>query len=1321
MKGSVLSACLAFASLLLSVARPCTAAEGGEPVDLRGYGKVAAALAPGEALFQCQDETHADWLLGKLLADLFWDAGPSAVEKSVKVDGKEIVAHAWGPYGWAAIARVGKQVAVAGGANEAALTEGVRRQPLLLGPDAQFKPARPYPAYLDFFDLKAFKLYTHAMSSVHGEGLDSHWPFVKKFGLGGMAFQDLGVWTQCPAPNVLTFCSTEYELGEAQRQGGLVVAGITGGGEVPLWIYNQFPNSMMQPSPTSLLGAWGGAAAAGAHYESWWMPLEQRRAGSLAFLRKAMARYVSSPALGGWHIYAGAPGAEFGLHERTGEFWDYSPAGQEGFRTWLRDVRGFDLKALGQRWYGDPSRLRSWQEVAVPDIQGFFGALEEGGLPLGGKWQWRKASGSDDESPPAGEAGAAWTPLDVQPSQQQAFLPWGAAFYRTEFDPAEWLAKNEGRPAWLVCADMIRSSRPVGVWLNGRALGPYKPRSADPAPFAIKLTEALKGGKNELVLRIPSSKDEHQEGKCFGPVFLTTTEPKEYPYLGKGANARYADVKDWQMYSNGRYHEPVLDEARVLDPERPFVLSGTASGETDFVSELAVRYGATVQHTGREAWYHPWWAGLGYVAGFYGAGEPSATTRGRNLTCMLGWTLMDGDSNHDLFWDIEDYIRQERDDGWFTKNQRLMQLVGKGLREKPGVVIFRSARTHRLGDPSPWNWDIGRGELQAAHYDNVYATEREVLLGLVQDYPVLFDAGTEFMDDDIVQALTRYVTSGGTYVALHNTGRHTTIEPDSYPISRLTGFKVVQQARSGKLRFEANLPLLKGWEGKAFQGHGTALDWTGRDQAKDAGVGLEGRTDDAVALARWEDGRVAVGCRQIGKGRVVVLGSTFWRDGRDEAGAWHTRTEMEHQFFERLFTDLGVTRNADASSADVWARKAITKNGLQEWLLAYNEKDADVKCDVSFHVSQKPQAVWDMVEQKPVSFEQAQDGWVKVKDVAFAGQAVRVFGVRRGDLADGLPFWWAEKTKYWKRGTPKPPRGPAVASGASGNAPRLPVTVPFDEWRFLADKDGTLGPKSEWLRDGFDDSAWQKLAPVPWNLADTSLRDYHGAGLYRAVFTPPAEWEGRRVVLGLYSFNTPIVYDEGEFLLNGATVTTYKARGWSQTYMYDVTDKLKKGPNVLAVRVKGGKQFSGVAAAVWLAAERKLQPVMDLGGEWQTASADFRSTGTVQVPGRAKACFIFRDVDVPAAWKDRSIFLHVETATQWLGSVVVNGRPINYNGYLHPFGLRAEINLTPHVQPGRATRIELWPFATIPRNEKPKGNPADIEVLNIQVGCTDDP
>ena len=73
---------------------------------------------------------------------------------------------------------VGKQVFAVGGDNEKALIAGLRQQPELLGPDARNTPAKPYPTYLDFSDLRAFKLDTHAMKSMHNEGLQSHRPFV---------------------------------------------------------------------------------------------------------------------------------------------------------------------------------------------------------------------------------------------------------------------------------------------------------------------------------------------------------------------------------------------------------------------------------------------------------------------------------------------------------------------------------------------------------------------------------------------------------------------------------------------------------------------------------------------------------------------------------------------------------------------------------------------------------------------------------------------------------------------------------------------------------------------------------------------------------------------------------------------------------------------------------------------------------------------------------------------------------------------------------------------------------------------------------------
>jgi len=86
----------------------------------------------------------------------------------------------------------------------------------------------------------------------------------------------------------------------------------------------------------------------------------------------------------------------------------------------------------------------------------------------------------------------------------------------------------------------------------------------------------------------------------------------------------------------------------------------------------------------------------------------------------------------------------------------------------------------------------------------------------------------------------------------------------------------------------------------------------------------------------------------------------------------------------------------------------------------------------------------------------------------------------------------------------------------------------------------------------------------------------------------------------------------------------------------------------------------------------------------------------VRLPGRTKAQFVARDVQVPASWQERNVWLHIESETQWLGSVVVNGHPMSYNGFLHPFGLRTEINVTPFVQPGEPNRVELWPFAMVP-------------------------
>ena len=150
------------------------------------------------------------------------------------------------------------------------------------------------------------------------------------------------------------------------------------------------------------------------------------------------------------------------------------------------------------------------------------------------------------------------------------------------------------------------------------------------------------------------------------------------------------------------------------------------------------------------------------------------------------------------------------------------------------------------------------------------------------------------------------------------------------------------------------MPIFKGWEGKQFAGEGSALDFKDTQSAKDVSVAMAPAASDTVALARWEDGSVAVGMRKLGRGRVIVLGSTFWRYGRDLGGkgTWRA-TSVEPVFLERLLTDLGVRRTADASTPDVYARKVITKNGLQEWLIALNTTSLNMKADVGFAVSRE--------------------------------------------------------------------------------------------------------------------------------------------------------------------------------------------------------------------------------------------------------------------------------------------------------------------------------------------------------------------------------
>ena len=244
--------------------------------------------------------------------------------------------------------------------------------------------------------------------------------------------------------------------------------------------------------------------------------------------------------------------------------------------------------------------------------------------------------------------------------------------------------------------------------------------------------------------------------------------------MGRQTNARYADLVEWQCWALTDYHRQMFKLARKVDPDRPFVLSGAGSeGVVNDGIQLAIDYGMGIENTGREAFYAPWLASLSIPAGFYPTSEWAGTPVGNKLERGFGWILFDADASHCDYYNIEDFQLREKEDGWFTKRHRQIQLFGKYLREQPKVAFFLSDESARFKSAEPGSWDLGRGEIEAAHYDNVYITEEELKAGLASNYPVIVDVASEFMEPDVVEAIRQYVEKGGTFVSLFNSGRHT--------------------------------------------------------------------------------------------------------------------------------------------------------------------------------------------------------------------------------------------------------------------------------------------------------------------------------------------------------------------------------------------------------------------------------------------------------------------------------------------------------------------------------------------------------------------
>ena len=1263
-------------------------AGAGRVADLIGYGRVGQTVyseTAGEGLvsFACESDEQADRLLSKLRADFTWDKLLGFHEITLRNGAPALALNGCGVL---ALARRGGTVfAVAGNTPES--VEMLLTRHGLLGGEVHFTPAKPHPMSLDFYDLRPVSFYYHALnvldlakglSRYDREVLSRPADFWGRFGYGYSMFNPYFGLDELADGAAHLFPLT-CAIGQAKAHGAVFMAHL-GQYEAPWWMRNRFPRDMVQWDPLAISG-WGPLGAmAGTHLSTSASP--EAYAYAQRFTGQALdhVEKIAGDNLGCMRVVGGGhPGDEMGLHYLSTEFMDYDDAAQAAFRRWLRETRKLDLPALGQRWFADLRHFSSWDDVRIPSQFEFFGGFGQGAFDLRESWLWRpdRATAGVQGWGKAGyRPGDEWTPVDLVPSVKQLFL-FGSvsdktlrdgnstvAWFRKEFDASAWLGKNRGRQIFLVADINDEANRPVEVFFNDASLGLLKPKGVSIGPISFDATALVKPGRNVLALKVHS-------GVIRGPVFLTTEEPRRYPYLGRGGNARWVDLRDW---TNDKLIAGWLREARFARerlPEMPLMfVPGSWRGFSDQFLGLKREVGiASIHNTGSECGFRPWWAGIGYVWGAYMSSEESASVFDpKILDRDLAWMLLNGHGHHNFYADAVHGMKVEQATGWFAKHARLLELIGKANWQKPKVAVLRAAGNDRYFPYSSTadEFDIGAQVLPAAHFNNVYLTEAELKAGLASDYPLVFDAGTLVMDDALVHAIELYVRAGGTFVAVNTSGRHSLLEADAWPLLKLADLKLLGERDGAKLAVPAGNPLLKRFAGMNFRGSGLAF------------------APETVApqnvLARWADGAVAAASCPLGRGCIVMLGSSFWHstsnrtaDGVALAGG------IQPAFLTDLFAGAGITKEADIDGEDIWLRRFITKNGLQDWLMAFNDgRGAAKDLTLSFPLARRPARVLDQVTGQPLDFA-FENGTVRVPHINLEPNQIKIFAVERGSYLEALEHWFAEKQRYESRPTPtaKPEKLP------------LPPArdAVFDTFYFRQAAPAVTNDLA-WLTEPVTTPAWKKVGYGFWDEMGFAAK---GIGLYRQTFSAPEAWRGHRVLLAFASYDYPVFLENAAVFVNGRRAGDYRAHGWANFDVLDITPLLQPGENSLAVLVQAGEVRGGYVGQLVAFALENLEDARDLKDHWQLYS-DNRHFVSADFPLQKTGRYLATDVALPAGWKKEEIFLEFEVGDRWVGVVTVNGRPMAFNQSVHPFANIMQINLYPWAKPGEVNRIELWPL-----------------------------
>ncbi len=444
-----------------------------------------------------------------------------------------------------------------------------------------------------------------------------------------------------------------------------------------------------------------------------------------------------------------------------------------------------------------------------------------------------------------------WDELLAPGNDRAIEMTWSPMVYRRTIDvPAAWLAAHE--KVWLYFWVIFgRDFDPHHVYVNGRAI------QSDPnLKIAFDVSAALKPGKNTIVLQ------PHRGIMCYRS-YLSFKAPAQYPNLGKLKNARWVNFRKWLMWSRARQIAHGMEMIRQVDPDRPINIMAP-DDNAGAIKQVGERFGAFFHNTG-------------YAAGFWaeynpllmrGSGLPATAEPGngapnlRDFMAFWGRWLSEGLNGVHYFQHLGEITWNPEVLRQFLANRTMYEMIGKYHVPAAKVAILFGAGNEQI---SGYPWTQNPAQFQPGGYWRVnpamdlinYCTrdavsEEDFGTGNVNKYRVIIDSNTSIMTEELLNNIEKWVRGGGVFVTYGQTGRHTETEPDTWPIARLSGYRVAAIVDWGA--------------GKQFQRTPTQSIYKNETWAKPTragGLELKPVAADCRDILAWSDGAAAAGLRRL--------------------------------------------------------------------------------------------------------------------------------------------------------------------------------------------------------------------------------------------------------------------------------------------------------------------------------------------------------------------------------------------------------------------------------------------------------------------------